>query len=152
MAANTQPIFSKKQNASNVGIWTSSLTGNTTSDGTSTIGTSSVLIFTAGADGAKIDRIRLFPAGSTAATATTATVARFYTSTVTSGATTRSNTIPFAEIACPAQTTDQTATATSPLEIPCGFVLPANQTILVSMHHAAAANTSWAFTVFGGDY
>jgi hypothetical protein len=152
MPANSDPIYSKQGNAANIGIWTSSLTANTTSDGTGTIATNMVKIFTAGVNGAKIDRIRLFPAASVAATPTTATVARLYTSTITSGATTRADTIPFAEIACPAQTADQTTTAVSPLEIPCGFVLPANQTILMSMHHAAAANTSWAATVWGGDY
>jgi D-3-phosphoglycerate dehydrogenase len=50
------------------------------------------------------------------------------------------------------QIADQTTTATSPVEIPLGFALPAGYTILVSMHHAAAANTSWSFTVIGGDY
>ncbi len=152
MPANIDPIYSKQGNASNIGVWTSSLTANTRSDGTGTIGTDMLKIFTAGTNGAKIDRIKLFPAASVAATATTATVARFYTSTITSGATTRADTVPFAEIACPAQTTDQTTTAVVPLEIPCGFVLPAGQTILMSMHHAAAANTSWGATVWGGDY
>ena len=99
-----------------------------------------------------MDRIRLAPAASVAATATTATVARFYISSVTSGATTNANTFLIAEVACPAQTADQTTTAISAIDIPLGFVLPAGWTLLMSMHHAAAANTSWGAVVFGGDY
>jgi hypothetical protein len=152
MPGNVDPIFSKQGNALNVGIWTSALTANTRSDGVGTIATDMVKIFTAGANGAYIDRIRLFPSGSTASTATTASCARFYTSTVTSGATTRDNTFPFAELALPSQTVDAPTTAVSYMEIPCDFVLPANQTILMSLHHAAAANSSWQATVFGGDY
>ena len=152
MPGNVDPIFSKQGNASNTGIWTSALTANVKSDGAGTIATDMVKVFTAGANGAYIDRIRLFPSASVASTATTATCARFYTSTVTSGATARTDTFPFAEIALPSQTADAPTTSVGFLEIPCDFVLPASQTILFSMHHAAAANTSWQVTVFGGDY
>jgi hypothetical protein len=152
MPANVEPIFSKQGNTGCVARWLPATTANTKSDGVGTIATDMLLAFTAGANGAKIDRIRLAPAASAAATATTATVARFYISSVTSGATTNLNTFMFAEVACPAQTADQTATATNYIEIPCGFVLPAGWTILMSMHHAAAANTSWGAIVFGGDY
>ena len=151
MAANTAPIFTEVP-VVGAGIWTSSLTANTKSDGAGTIATDMVLLFTAGADGAFINRIRMNPAASTAATATTASVARFYISTVASGATTRANTFQFAEVACPAQTADQTTTATSYIEIPCGFYIPTGYYIHFSMHHAAAANTSWGAIVFGGNY
>lgn len=151
MAANTAPIFTETPLLGS-GIWTSSLTANTKSDGTGTIATDMVKVLTTGADGTFVNRIRLTPAGSTAATATTATVARFYISTVTSGATARTDTFQFAEVACPAQTTDQTTTATNYLEIQCGFYLPTGYFIHFSMHHAAAANTSWTCLVFAGNY
>jgi hypothetical protein len=152
MPGNSNPIFSKQQNGTNIGVWTSSLTGNVKSDGAGTIGTDMLKIFTAGANGAFIDRIRIFPAASAASTATTASVARFYLSTVTTGATTRDNTIPFAEVNCPAQTADAPTAVIGINEILCQFAIPANTTILMSMHHAAAANTSWGAIVFGGDY
>jgi hypothetical protein len=151
MAANTAPIFTDVP-VIGAGAWTNSLTANTTSTGASTIGTSSLLLFTAGTDGSYINRIRLTAAGSTAATATTATVARFYISTVASGATTNANTYMFAEVALPSQTTDQTTTATNYVEVPCGFYIPSGYYILGSMHHAAAANTQWTILVFGGNY
>lgn len=151
MPANISPIYTLTPKLGK-GIWISTSTANTTSDGTSTIGTSSILLFTGGTNGSYIDKIRLTPVGSVAATATTATVARFYTSTVTSGATARTDTFNFVEQALPAQTTDQTTTGINYWDISCGFVIPANTTILFSMHHAAAANTAWQATVFGGDY
>ena len=153
MPGNIDPIFAKQQNASNVGIWTSSLTANVKSDGTSTgIATDMVKIFTAGANGAFVQKVRFTPSASTAGTATTASVHRLYLSTIASGATTRTDTFQIAEMAAPAQTADQTTTATVPLEIPLGFAMPASTTLLWSMHHAAAANTSWQAIVFGGDY
>lgn len=152
MAANTSPIFSDSPNVSN-GIWTSSLTANTKSDGTGTIGTDMVLVFTANAtDGSFVNRIRFTPSASVAATATTASVIRVYYSTVGSGATARTNTFLIAEIAVPAQTADQTTTATNFYEIPLGFGMPAGSFLHFSMHHAAAANTSWQATCFGGNY
>jgi hypothetical protein len=132
--------------------WKNTTTANTKNDGTGTIGTDMLLAFTAGASGSFIDRIRLHPAGSTAATATTATVGRIYFSTAASGATTNDNTRLWQEVACPAQTTDQTTTATVPIDIQVGIRLEANHTILFSMHHVAAANTVWEVTVIASDY
>lgn len=132
--------------------WSNSTTANTTNDGTGTIGTNILLAYTCGASGSYIDRVRLHPCGSTAATATTATVGRIYFSTQASGATTNANTRLWQEVACPAQTTDQTTTATVPIDIPVGVRLAASDTILFSMHHAAAANTVWEVTVIASDY
>ena len=151
MAANTAPIFTDVP-VVGAGNWTASSTANTTSTGAGTVGTSMVKLFTSGADGSFINRIRISPAGSTAATATTASVARFYISTITSGATTNADTFLFAEVACPTQTTDQTTTATNCIEIPCGFYIPTGYFIHMSMHHAAAANTQWTALVLGGNY
>lgn len=151
MAANTAPIFTDVP-VVGAGVWTASLTANTTSTGVATLGTSSILVFSAGVDGSYINRVRLSPAGSVAATATTSTVARLYVSTVASGATTASNTFLFAEVALPSQTTDQTTSAISFVEIPCGFYIPTGYYLHLSMHHAAAANTQWTCLAFGGNY
>lgn len=132
--------------------WLPATTANVKNDGVGTIGTDMLLAFTAGTLGSFIDRIRMHPVGGTAATATTATVGRFYFSTVTSGATTAANTQLWQEVACPSQTVDQTTTATVPIEIPVSIRLAPNETILFSMHHAAAANTAWQVHVLAMDY
>lgn len=151
MAANNAPIFTEVPLIGS-GVWLPATTANVKSDGVGTIATDMLLLLTAGSDGAFINRVRVVPQAGTAATATTATVARLYISTQAAGATTNVNTHQFAEVACPAQTADQTTTATNFLEIPCGFYIPTTYTILASMHHAAAANTSWKFIVFAGNY
>lgn len=152
MAVNNDPLLAGKGNAGS-NVWLPATTANTKSDGTGTIGTDMIKLFTADSTyGAFVQKVRLNPQASAAATATTATVARIYISSITSGATTNADTFLWAEVACPAQTADQTTTATSPIEIPLGFALPAGYTILASMHHAAAASTSWSFTCIGGDY
>lgn len=133
-------------------VWLPATTANVKNDGTGTVGTDILLLYTAPSTGAFIDRIRLYPVGGTAATATTATVGRVYLSTVTSGATTSANTRLWQEVACPSQTTDQTTTATVPVDIPVGIRIAANDTVLFSMHHAAAANTAWQATVICSEY
>lgn len=132
--------------------WLAATTANTDNDGSGTVGTDMLLAFTAGASGSYIDRVRLHPVGLVAATATTATVGRIFISNVASGATTNANTRLWQEVACPAQTTAQTTTATTPIDIPMGIRIAASDTILFSMHHAAAANTGWVVTVIASDY
>ncbi len=151
MAAGTTPIYTITPNIG-MATWLPATTANTKSDGTGTIGTDILKAYTAGADGAFIQRIRLSPAASAASTATTATAARIYISSITSGATTNANTLRFDEVACPAQTADQATAANNVIEIPMGIAIPAGYTVLVSMHHSAAANTSWQFIVIASDY
>jgi hypothetical protein len=112
-----------------------------------------LLLYTADATyGGFIQKVRLTPQASVAATATTATMARFYISSVTSGATTNANTTLFGEYACVAQTADQTTSAVTSLEMPIGIAMKPGETLLVSMHHVAAANTSWGIFAVTGDY
>jgi uncharacterized protein with beta-barrel porin domain len=151
MAAGTAPIFSNVP-AIGTAIWLPANTANTKSDGTGTIGTDILLLETAGTNGSFLNKIRFSPCSSVAATATTASVIRVYLSTQSSGATTNANTSLIAEIAAPAQTADQTTTATNYLEVPLGFAIPSTISVLFSMHHAAAANTSWKGVIFSGDY
>lgn len=152
MAANTQPIYSRLADWLGT-IWTSSLTGNTKSDGTGTIGTDMLLAFTADAsEGSFLDRIRFTASASAAGTATTASVIRVYISTVGSGATARTDTFLFAEVAAPSVTSDSATVPLNYVEVPMGVGLPAGAKVLWSMHHAAAANTSWQANVFGGKF
>ena len=147
----TTPAFAATPKRSGA-LWVAATTANTRNDGVGTVGTDILLAYTAGASGAYIDRIRLHPVGLVAATATTGTVARIYLSTIASGATTATNTKLWQEVACPAQTTAQTTTATTPLDIPVGIRIQASDTVLFSMHHAAAANTGWQCIVIASDY
>ena len=147
----TTPAFATTPKVGNV-AWKSTTTANTTNNGTGTIGTNILLAYTAGASGAWIDRIRIHPVGSTAATATTATVGRIYLSSVASGSTTVDDTFLWQEKACPAQTTDQSTTATVAIEFDAGFRIAPSETVLFSMHHAAAANTAWQVQVIASDY
>lgn len=151
MAANTNPIFTLTPN---IGFaqWLPGTTANTDSSGIGTVGTSSLLLFTPGASGSFINKIRLQPGATTASTATTATVARFYLSTVSSGTTTAANTHLFGELACPSQTADQATVATNFLELPVGFYIPSTVFVIMSMHHAAAASTNWQAFCYAGDY
>lgn len=152
MAANIDPIWTKTPKLA-TGNWTSSNTALTKNDGSATgVGTDIELVFTAGAEGSFVEKLRALPVASTAATATTATMLRVYVSTVNSGATTRDDTHLIAEIPCPAQTAGHATAGTYFQEIPIGMALESGQYLLVSMHHAAAANTSWQFLVVAGDY
>lgn len=152
MAKNTAPLMAGKPRVGR-NTWLPATTANTKSDGTGTIGTDMLLLFTADATyGSMLYKALIQPAASVAATATTATVIRFYLSTVTSGATTNLNTTNIGEIALPAQTANQTTTATVSITMPFGFALEAGQTVLFSMHHAAAASTSYEVTMLAGDY
>jgi hypothetical protein len=117
-----------------------------------TIGTSGILLFTPGADGAFLNRVRFTPGASAASTATTASVHRLFLSTVNTGTTTAANTSLIAELAAPTQTADAPTAAVQSLDLPLGFYIPASTYLLWTMHHAAAANTNWSAVVIGGNY
>lgn len=148
MPANTDPQFCANGIVSSVLV----TAANTASDGGGTIGTNIFLVCTAGSNGTYIDAIRFIPTGTTANTATTATVGRIFVSTQASGATTSSNTYLVGEVNLPAQTADSSTAAVVPIDFPMGFRLPASASILVTTHAAPAANTSQRAIAFGGDY
>jgi hypothetical protein len=151
MAANTAPIFTDVPLVGRA-VWLAASTANTDSDGSGTIGTDMMLLLTPGADGSFLNRIRLTPAATVAATATTASIHRFFLSTVSSGATTSANTTLIAEYSAPAQTAGQTTVSVQPIDVPLGFYVPSTVFLLWSMHHAAAANTLWHAACFAGSY
>jgi hypothetical protein len=152
-SSNTDPIYSRIGNVSGVIVGT---VANTNSDGSGVIGNSLALAFTADAtNGSFVQRIRFSPGATAAATATNATVIRvFITSGSTAAATTTSSSTTWLwqEVAAPAQTADQTTTATNFIEVPLNFALPAAYGILVGSHVSNATSTVWTAVTCGGSY
>ena len=150
MAINIDPVYSRLGQIQGVDIGD---VANTKSNGSGTIGTDMYLAYTAdGVFGGWVSRIRFSPQSNNAATATAATVLRTYISTQNSGATTPNDTWLIQEVAAPAQTADQTTTATNFIEVPLNFALPPSGSILCSSHVANTTHTGWTAVVFGGKY
>lgn len=148
MAGNTNPQFTKQGNIDSVLV----TAANTSSQGGGTIATDIFKAFTADAtNGSFVETVRLIPT-ATAPTTTTATVARVFISTQTSGATTNANTFLVAEVTLPAVNADNASAAVYPIDVPLNMRLEAGMTILVTNHAAPAANTAWRALVIGGDY
>jgi len=148
MPANTDPIFTKNARFDSILV----TAANTSSAGGGTVATDIFKAFTADAtNGSYIRFVRCMPV-ATAPTTTTATVARIFISSVTSGATTSANTHLIAEITLPAIAADNASTAVVWFDIPINQPIPASYTILVTNHAAPAANSNWRFAVFGGDF
>jgi hypothetical protein len=151
MAANTTPIFPLTPNISAVQFGATALTK---SDGSAVtgIGTDIFKAFTAGAAGSFVERIRISPVATAAATATAATVHRIYVSSKTTGNTANTDTFLIQEIGAAAQTADHSTNGTFFFDIPLNFKLPANWTILVSTHVVNNGSTNWTAVVFAMDY
>lgn len=149
MPGNSDPIYSRVGKVSAV----AATAANTSSQGGGTIGTDIFKAFEADAtNGSFVRDIRFMPTSTVAATSTTATVARVFISSVTSGATTNANTHLYAEAALASQTADQTTSGVYPVVIPLNIALPPSYTILITNHAAPGANTQWKAIVTGGDY
>lgn len=149
MAANAYAAFTRQANISSVLV----TAANTSSQGGGTIATDIFKAWTADAtNGSWLDNIVVAPTASVANTATAATVARIFISTVTSGATTSSNTYLVYTLQLPSITADSSSNAENIYRIPLGWWVPASNTVLVTNHAAPNANTAWRFTAFGGDY
>lgn len=150
MPPNVDPIYT---DTPDVGPPVAITAGLTRSDGTGTIGTDIFKVFTAGADGSWISKVRFSLVASAAATTTTATVARVYLSSQSSGATTGgTNTWLLQEVALPSASAAHSTNPTNPIEVPLNFAIPTGHTILVSTHASPAANTSVHAVAIGGDY
>ena len=156
MPANINPIYSKAGLINSVSI-PNGITALTTSNGAASTGVSAltgemVLCFTADAtNGSYVQRIRLRQVASTSTTFGANTL-RLYISSVSSGATTSANTNLFEEIAIPSQAAAHATTVTFPIDIPCGFVLPAGKTILASMQAKPTANCELVVQTYAGQY
>ncbi len=143
MAANTAPIFTKAGNVSkdNAGAMAPTLTTAAADyDGT---GANNALVFTAGADGSFIQRLRFVAAGSNVAT-----VARVY---VNNGSTngTAANNAPYGQVPLGATTASNTTSTPEP-DYPMNFMLPAGYTIYVGLGTTVAAG--WSVFPVAGNY
>jgi hypothetical protein len=149
MSANTSPIYSLTPNVHG----TSVTAGNATSDGTGTVGSSSLpVVYTAGANGSYVSVVRWSAVANTV-TATTGTVGRLFLTTLASGSTTPGTNIwLFAEYALASQSADNAATSTFFIEVPFYKALPSGMSIVASTNVSPAGNTSWQVVAYGGDY
>lgn len=160
MAVTSTPIFCQTPNAGALNAIVSTAMTNTKAfDGTETAGTALALVFTAGADGARIDNIYCRFAstnGATASGTSSATVVRFWANNGSAN-TTAGNNIFLGEVAMPA--TAVTALGTSALTVyslplPAGGLnLPASYRIYGGLTVAAGGtNIAIALSAFGGNY
>jgi hypothetical protein len=160
MAVTATPIFAQTPNVGALNAILSTAMTNTKSfDGTETTGTAMALVFTAGANGSRIDQItcRLSSTnGATASGTSAATVVRFW---INNGSvnTTAGNNIFLGEVAIPATAVTAlgtTALIVYPLLLPVGGLnLPASYRIYAGTT-VAAGGTAIAIAVnaLGGDY
>ena len=146
MPANTSPIYSITGAVDSVASNNSGLVvGSTADTNQSGAATNIYKVFTAGANGSYVQKIRFRPVGSPAAT-----VARVFISSSTT--TSATNTWLYDEITLPAVTVSQTA-ASSVFELPLNFALDANYLLYVTFGTSTGSSgTGYSVVVIGGDY
>lgn len=164
MPANTSPIFPLTPNygAMNV-LLTTAMTNTKAFDGTDTAGTALALVYTAGANGSRVDTItvRLTSTnGATASGTTAANLVRFWINNGSVNTTATNNQLQTWDVAIPATTVTALATATLPyynvlaltqmadgLSLPAGYKIYAGTTIAVG-----GTNCAVLVSAQGGDY
>jgi hypothetical protein len=160
MAVTATPVFTQTPNVGALNAIVSTAMTNTKAfDGTETAGTALALVFTAGADGARIDQVMCRLAstnGATASGTSAATVVRFWANN-NSVNTTAGNNIFIGEVAIPATAVTAlgtTALTTYPLTLPLnGLNIPASYRIYGGLTVAAGGtNIAIALSAFGGNY
>jgi len=153
MPANTNPIYTLTPNVGTARITTTY--AQVKSDGTSAGSGADfmVKVFTAGANGSYIDKVRFFSVASAAATVGVATTLRVYLSTVASpGATATTDTYLIGEVSVPAISSSHSTNATNYYDVNLGFAIPTGKYIHVSQHQAQTTNQAWNAIAIGGDY
>lgn len=139
MAANTIPIFTKTGNMSPVVV----AAANTASDGSGTL----VTLLTAGAEGARVDGVKITNAQVTPAASTAMVVRVFLTDA--SGANPRL----VGEVALPAATRSSTAIGTTAtLLFSPALILKTGQLLKVGQSVYAGVQDVNSVLAFGGDY
>ncbi len=160
MAVTATPVFTQTPNVGALNAIVSTAMTNTKAfDGTETAGTPLALVFTAGADGSRIDQVMCRLAstnGATASGTSAATVVRFWINNGSAN-TTAGNNIFIGEVAIPATTVTALATSaltTYPLTLPLnGLNIPATYRIYGGLTVAAGGtNIAIALSAFGGNY
>jgi hypothetical protein len=145
MPANTSPIYSIVGAVDSVATNNSGLvvgpTANTAQDGSGTL----YKAFTAGTNGAYIQKMRFRPVGSPAAT-----VCRVFISSSTT--TSATATWLFDEITLPAVTVSQTA-ASSVFELPLNFAIDPSYLLYVTFGTSTGSSgTGYSIVTIAGDY
>lgn len=156
MAANTSPIFPITPNSGVMNcIVSTAMTNTKAMDGTEAVGTALALAFTAGANGSRVDTIRVrYTAtnGSTATGTSAATVLRFWLNNSAANTTATNNKF-IGEIAMPAQAVTALATGTLPeYVLTLGVSIPAGYKIYVGSTVAAGGVLAFLTDISGGDY
>jgi len=160
MAVTSTPIFTQTPNtgAANA-ILSTAMTNTKAFDGTEAAGTNMVLVFTAGANGARIDQITCRFASTNGATASGTSAASLIRFWINNGAvnTTATNNIFIGEVAMAATTVTALATAVTTvnfLTLPTGGLnIPATYRIYAGSTVAAGGtNIAFAVQAIGGDY
>lgn len=160
MAVTSTPIFTQAPNMGALNaILSTAMTNTKAFDGTETVGTSLVLVFTAGVNGSRVDDVtcRLTSKnGSAASGTTTASLVRFWINNGNTN-TTATNNLLLGEVAIPATTVTalaNTTMTTYSLTFPNGGLnLPANYRIYAGTTIATGGtNTAVQVSAFGGDY
>jgi len=135
MPANTSPIFPLTPNVA----WGTVATANTAKDGTGTV----VTVFTAGANGARLDYLKVRALGTNVAT-----VIRVFVNNGSTNATAANNTL-IVDQTIAATTNSETAQLADNI-IQLDIAIPAGYKVFVTLGTAVAAGLQ--VTAFGGDY
>jgi hypothetical protein len=143
MPANTSPIFTLTPEVS----WSVNMVAANTTN--LSANTNNYLVFTAGANGSYLQKIR-FRHQSTNITNSQATVVRVFINNGGVVTTPANNTI-WDEITIAANTVSQTA-ASANYELPLNFALPSGYTIYCTLGSTPTNGTGIQATVIGGDY
>jgi hypothetical protein len=137
MSQNTAPIFI---GTPNFGLGTSITGANTAMDGTGTV----VTVFTAGASGGYVRRIRVKGQGTNQAN-----VMRVFVNNGSSAGTAANNVL-WGELTLNASTASNSANVAPDYEYAMNLVLPANYVVNVCLGVTAAAG--WIVSAEGGNY
>jgi len=152
MPANTAPIFPVVPNIGFKRIPTAN--AQVKSDGVSAGSGADLMykVFTAGANGSKLDFIRFWTVANTVTTSV-ATVVRAYLSTVsTPGATADTDTFLIGEITLPAQSAANSTNPVNYYDMNLNLNIPTGYYVHVSQHVAQATNQGIQAQAFGGDF
>lgn len=164
MPANTAPIFPLTPNLGVMNVLlTTAMTNTKAFDGTDTAGTALALVYTAGANGSRIDSITVRFTGTNGATAsgtTNANLVRFWINNGSANTTATNNQLTPWDIALPATTVTALDTAILPwynalafspmaggISLPAGYKIYAGTTTAVG-----GTNCAVLVTAQGGDY
>ena len=144
MAANTSPIHPLTPNVGGTGTLAVALTAaNTAEDGSGTV----VTIFTAGANGSRVDNVRAKPdqAGNNIATRL-----KIFVNDGTAQTAGAQHSVQIADFALPATTASQSVQNTADIVIPLNIAIPASYRIQVCIGTTVA--NGWFISAQGGDY